>query len=49
MNIEYYSGLVEEKTLEFETLILIDNQAYYISGSMPEEEWEKILEHLNFN
>lgn len=49
MNIEYYSGLVDEKTLEFETLILIDNQAYYISGSMPEEEWEKILEHLNFN
>ena len=48
-NIKYYINTDRIGNPEYESMILIDNQLYYLFGSLLEEEFKKILEYLNFD
>lgn len=45
--IEYSTNMDRDGNPEYESLIIINGNLYYISGSIPEEEFKKILEYLN--
>lgn len=46
--IEYTSNVLENGKTEYESLITLKDNLYYISGIMPEDEYKKMLEALNF-
>ena len=45
-DIEYAENILPNKKIEYESVIIINNISYYIIGSMPEGEYEKILKGL---
>lgn len=46
--IEYNANVLEEGKVEYGTTIMYNNMIYYITGCIPEIEYEKILENLNY-
>lgn len=47
-DIEYYINDLEDNNQECECFITINNSYYYLFGYIEKEEFEKILEYLNF-
>ncbi|RHT41757.1 DUF4367 domain-containing protein [Clostridium sp. AM30-24] len=47
-SIEYTVNKQESGSTEYESLIIVDNSLYYLAGVLPKEEFESVLENLNF-
>ena len=46
--VEYLGNELEDGRIEYETLLTIDENIYYFSGIMPEEEFTKIIKNFLF-
>ena len=47
-DVTYLSNKLEDGRIEYETLLTIDENIYYFSGIMPEEEFVKIIKNFLF-
>ena len=47
-SIEYTVNQQDSGSTEYESLIIVDNSLYYLAGVLPKEEFESVLENLNF-
>ena len=47
-DITYLGNELEDGRIEYETLLTIDENIYYFSGIMPEEEFVKIIKFFSF-
>ena len=47
-NIEYSTNNLENGQVEYSAMLTQNNAVYYISSCMPENEYVRILENLNF-
>lgn len=45
-DIVYAENVLEDKKAEYEAMIIVNHVVYYIIGTMPESEFEKILKNL---
>lgn len=46
--IEYNANVLENEKIEYGATIVYNNMIYYITGCVPEVEYERILENLNY-
>ncbi len=47
-DIEYAENTLSDKEIEYEAMIIVNHVVYYIIGTMPGDEYEKILKNLTY-